>query len=103
MDCTAGGGESGFAKSFAQGGMRLGIGAEAFAAGAEGNGHGGLVDQVARMGTQDVDAQDAVGEGVGEELDQAIGLAQGASAAAGAEWEDAFAVRIWNWCRARSA
>ena len=85
-------GEGGFAECFAEGGMDVTGAGEIFAAGGEGNRDGGFVDEVAGVGSDDVDPFEAIGFGVGEDFNGAFDLAEGAGATVGAKGKNAFAI-----------
>ena len=74
-------GQGGFAQGFGQGGVGVADVSQVLGAGSELHRGGGFGDQVAGVRGEDVDAQDAVGAGVGQELDATLGFAQGASPA----------------------
>ena len=92
VDRAAVDGERGFLEGLGQGGVGVAGARDVLAAGAELDRDGRLGDQVAGARAEDVHAEHAVGLGVGEDLDAAVGLSQGAGAAVGPEREDALPV-----------
>ena len=66
---TTGDSECGFAHGFAEGWMDVASSGEVFTARTEGNCSGGFVDQIARMRTENVNAEDPIGFGIGENFD----------------------------------
>src|SRR5690606_33587195 len=63
--------------------------AQVFGAGAEFHGDGALLDQLGRARADDVNAQHAVGLGIGDDLDETGGVVGGHGTAAGGERSDA--------------
>ncbi len=80
-------GQRRFFDGFRQGRVRVEGAGEVFAGGVEFHRHDRFGDHVARMGGEDVDAEDAIGFGVGDDLDLAIGFVHAAGAAIGGERE----------------
>ena len=70
---------------------------EIFGRTAEFHQHGDFVDEVARARADDVGAEHLVGGGVGENLDEAVGMADRPGAAVGGEGE--FADVVGRACR----
>src|SRR6266436_1225391 len=60
INWAAGDAEGGFAHGFAEGWMGVASASEVFAARAKGDRGGGFVDQIARMGTDNVNAENAI-------------------------------------------
>jgi hypothetical protein len=85
--------QGGFFEGFTQGWVGVAGAGDVFGTGAEGHGGRGFGDEVAGARADDVDAEDAVVLGVGEDFDFAVGVSQGAGAAVGEEGECAFFVR----------
>ena len=69
--------------------MNVASAGEVFTARAEGDRSGGLVDQVACVGTNNVNSENGIGFGVGEDFDGAVHLAEGSRAGIRAEWKSA--------------
>ena len=65
--------------------MRMASAGEVFAASAEGNGRGGFVSQFARAWPENVNAQDAIRFGVGENLDKTFSLTKCSSTGIGSK------------------
>ena len=110
-------GQRGFADRFGQGRMRVAGAGQIFRRAAEFHQHAGFGDQFAGADAEDVNAEHAVGRGVGENLHEAVGLAHRARAAIGGEGEfadlvgDALGLQLFlgradrgdfrAWCRRR--
>ena len=75
----------GFLDRLRQGRMRMAGAGDVFGRGAEFHGDRGLGDHVAGIGADDVDAEHAVGLGVGDDLDEAVGGQVDLGAAVGGE------------------
>ena len=69
-------GEGGFFERFGERGMRVAGAGDVFAGCTEGNGGGGFGDEFTRAGSDDVDAEDAIGFFVGEDLHFTFDISQ---------------------------
>ena len=79
--------QSRFLGGFTQRRVGVADAGDVFGAGLELHGHHGFGDQLAGLWADDVHAQDFVGRGIGQELDETGGVAQRACAAIGQERE----------------